>query len=137
MFYEPLKKKRTILLDGDLVETKDPPVYIMGYYNEHEEVFHYLCKNTIYEHPVGAHRRVLVERFTKTQVKAKLLFNRQWGTSETLLKLKPILFVEFRRMIRSNRIITIDSVEQWRELCEKEENDMYRIEFMRKIFTKT
>lgn len=134
MFYEPLKKKHTILLGGDFVKTKDPPIYVLGYYDENEDIFYYLLKNSICSYPLGGHKRVVVERFTKTQARDKVAFNAQWGTSEELLRLKPILYVEFRRMIKTNNIITIDSIEQWRAFCDLKDDPNYPIEIMRKIF---
>lgn len=135
MFYKPLKKNRTILIDGDFVKSKDPPIYILGYHDEEEDVFYYLLMNSICSYYSEGCKRVVVERFTKRQVRSKVEFCEQWGGAKARL-LKPILFVEFRRIIKTDRIITIDSVEEWLEFCDQKEDERYAIEIMRRIFRK-
>lgn len=130
-------KRRRIVLGKNTIWTTTPADWIIGV--EEDGAWTFLCRGSIVKYDPSTPQFFNIERMTRDQAKERMALLRKFG-SGVLLKMKPVLFAEFRRSIgigaRYFEIAGLeDAIQADGREIEKNRREKHR-EAMRSLFSK-
>lgn len=105
-----MKRKREILLYGNIVTSEKEPEYVffyedeLVYYKRHTEVHFAVPKRT---------KRVVVSRYDDDEVGSIIYFQKNFSTCEIYRKLIPVKWSEFVKRLGDINFIWLDSLNDW------------------------